>query len=80
MKATRSLFFHSGRQMKAKSWKAVMEEAFLDVTWLIGAVISAHTGVGCLEIQYIRKEMLKVPGAPFIQAETVEPGRGDTVF
>lgn len=49
---------HSGAPQEGEKLKAMMEEAFpgLDLYYgLIGAVISAHTGVGCLGIQYIRK-------------------------
>ena len=49
---------HSGAPKEGEKLKAMMEEAFpgLDLYYgLIGAVISAHTGVGCLGIQYIRK-------------------------
>ena len=48
----------AGVHKEGEKLKAMMEEAFpgLDVYYgLIGAVISAHTGVGCLGIQYIRK-------------------------
>lgn len=49
---------HSGAPQEGEKLKVMMEEAFpgLDLYYgLIGAVISAHTGVGCLGIQYIRK-------------------------
>lgn len=49
---------HSGAPQEGEKLKAMMEEAFPgpDLYYgLIGAVISAHTGVGCLGIQYIRK-------------------------
>lgn len=49
---------HSGAPEEGEKLKALMEEAFpgVDLYYgLIGAVISAHTGIGCLGIQYIRK-------------------------
>lgn len=49
---------HSGVPEEGDKMKAMMEETFpgLELYYgLIGAVISVHTGVGCLGIQYIRK-------------------------
>lgn len=49
---------HSGAPVEGEKLKNLMEEAFpgLDLYFgLIGAVISAHTGLGCLGIQYIKK-------------------------
>lgn len=49
---------HSGAPQEGHKLKEYMEDTFpgLDVYYgLIGAVISAHTGVGCLGIQYIKK-------------------------
>lgn len=49
---------HSGSPMEGEKLKCLMEAAFpgLDLYFgLIGAVISAHTGLGCLGIQYIKK-------------------------
>lgn len=49
---------HSGAPEEGEKLKAQMMETFpgLDLTYgLIGAVISAHTGLGCLGIQYIKK-------------------------
>ena len=49
---------HSGSQETGLKMKEIMEEAYPnnDVYFgLIGAVISAHTGLGCIGIQYIKK-------------------------
>lgn len=49
---------HSGSPVEGEKLKNLMEETFpgLDLYFgLIGAVISAHTGLGCLGIQYIKK-------------------------
>lgn len=50
---------HSGAPQEAAKLKDLMVETFpaiTDLTFgLIGAVISAHTGLGCLGIQYIKK-------------------------
>lgn len=49
---------HSGAPEEGEKLKALMMETFpgLELTYgLIGAVISAHTGIGCLGIQYIKK-------------------------
>ncbi|MEG0274013.1 MAG: DegV family protein [Longicatena sp.] len=49
---------HSGAPIEGQKLKEQMEDTFpgLHMTFgLIGAVISAHTGLGCLGIQYIRK-------------------------
>lgn len=49
---------HSGSPVEGEKLKALMETAFPGVELyfgLIGAVISAHTGLGCLGIQYIKK-------------------------
>ena len=49
---------HSGSEEEGLKLKTLMEEAFpgMDLYFgLIGAVISCHTGLGCLGIQYIRK-------------------------
>lgn len=49
---------HSGAEEEGLKLKALMEEAFPGLELYfgkIGAVISAHTGLGCLGIQYIRK-------------------------
>ena len=49
---------HSGAPAEGEKLKQQMMDTFpgLDLTYgLIGAVISAHTGLGCLGIQYIKK-------------------------
>lgn len=49
---------HSGSPMEGEKLKGLMEATFpgIDLYFgLIGAVISAHTGLGCLGIQYIKK-------------------------
>ena len=49
---------HSGAPEAGEKLKELMQESFLglDIYYgLIGAVISAHTGLGCLGIQYIKK-------------------------
>lgn len=54
----RLVVLHSGAPEAGEKLKALMEEAFPGVELyygLIGAVISAHTGLGCLGIQYMKK-------------------------
>lgn len=49
---------HSGAPAEGEKLKAIMETTFPNLNLyygLIGAVISAHTGLGCLGIQYIKK-------------------------
>lgn len=49
---------HSGAPIEGQKCKELMEDTFpgFDLTYgLIGAVISAHTGLGCVGIQYIKK-------------------------
>lgn len=49
---------HSNAPEEGAKLKALMEEAFPGVELyygLIGAVLSSHTGLGCLGLQYIRK-------------------------
>lgn len=54
----RLVVLHSGAPESGEKLKALMEETFpgLELHYgLIGAVISAHTGLGCLGIQYMKK-------------------------
>lgn len=49
---------HSGTPEEGRKLKEIMEDTFpgLELYYgLIGAVIAAHTGLGCLGIQYIKK-------------------------
>lgn len=56
------IVLHSGSQEAGLKMKELMEEAYPnnDIYFgLIGAVISAHTGLGCVGIQYIKKINVK---------------------
>lgn len=56
------IVLHSGSQESGLKMKELMEEAYPnnDIYFgLIGAVISAHTGLGCVGIQYIKKINVK---------------------
>lgn len=52
------IVLHSGAEETGNKMKEIMEDVFPynDIYYgLIGAVISAHTGLGCIGIQYIKK-------------------------